>query len=47
MTNMLINIKQLNEWLEDNPNYSEEERTLIMWAVSQFESDMIDTILNT
>lgn len=42
---MLINIKKLSEWLEENPNYTDEQRKLINDAVSQFESDSIDNIL--
>jgi len=43
---MLINIHKLDEWLLDNPNYSQDERELIMGAVSQFESDCIDESLD-
>ena len=39
---MLINIKKLDDWLLDNPNYDSDDREMIMGAVSQFESDCID-----
>lgn len=39
---MKITLSWLAVWLVENPNYTAEERAMIINAVSQYESDCID-----